>query len=141
MNPDPNAPDYVAKRTEHALGLKEKHPVLKESMMLTRRKFLDEYRAARSAGSTVSVLDCMSPQVQTQVCTQLSINYVDCADWFGRPVSSVDEGDFLKYFLLLCENLSEADRQEIIEKIKEIKMVDSSIEAYQKFDPEFWYML
>jgi hypothetical protein len=141
LNPDVHANDYAMRRMEHTQGLKEKHAALLESKLVPRRKFLDDYKAARLGGSTASVLDCMSPQVQTQVMTQLSINFTECKEWFQRSVSTIDEGDFLKYFLLLCATMSKADELEIIAMLKEIRMADPSMDAYTKYDSEFWYML
>jgi len=82
----------------------------------------------------------MSPQVQTQVKTQLSVNFKECKGWFDLSISAIDEGDFLGYFLLLCSNLSEADRQEIITMLKDIKMTSESMDAYSTYDSDFWYM-
>lgn len=83
----------------------------------------------------------MPPQVQTEVMTELSIIFKECKAWFQQPVSTIDEGDFLKYFLLLCSILLEADMQEIINMVKKIRMTSDSLDAYSKFDSEFWYML
>jgi hypothetical protein len=141
LNSDVNAVGYAAKRQEHTSGLKENHPILRENKLLSRRKYIDLYKAARNSGYTGSVLDGMPPQVQTEVMTEISIKFKECKAWFQQPVSTIDEGDFLKYFLLLCNTLSEADMLEIIRMVKDIKMSDDSIDAYSKFDSEFWYML
>ena len=70
--------------------------------------------------------------------TQLSINFNECKEWFQRSVSTIDEGDFLKYFLLLYATMSKADELEIIAMLKEIRMADPSMDAYTKYDSDFW---
>ena len=47
LNPDVHANDYAMRRMEHNQGLKEKHAALLACTLVPRRKFLDDYKAAK----------------------------------------------------------------------------------------------
>lgn len=49
-------------------------------------------------------------------------------------IDEIYENNFLKNYLLLSANVSEADEQEIINMRTEIKMIDMSMDAYTKYD-------
>ena len=138
LNPDAFAPGVAAKRLEHNLGMQKPHPTFATSTNSTQRLFLEEYKAAAVNGSTASLKECMTPAAQIEVRNQLSKAFsAECEAWFEKPVSSIEEGDYIRFFLLMAANPSKADKKDIFDSFKDACVTDDSAEAFRKYDTNF----